>query len=293
MAFISRPLAAFPRLLVAVLALSVIPVLGAASSASATSIPATTDPLCVVHATSPIVESGEGLDNNSSIAAVIQVECDPTWSESTVEIDGTQLSDACGDTLSWSTPYDPAELEAGAQFSVTLDDDGNATAVVWGGPSCAASRNRIIATLEAPPFPQPYTFITIDPPVSTAVGVYPTPASEVEDSVYSSVATVVNVEFPSVFDGKTVTIKSDALYARCDGDLYWYGPEEAPLNGGYASPEATVTLDNDGNAFAIAFGSGSCAKGSSTITADLDVAPYTTKTKNFTIQSPRPTVPTP
>jgi len=289
MGSIPTPRVVLPRVIVAVLALSFVPMVGAASAYAVT--PKTATPVCVVHSAATALDQGLG-DTNSSIADIIQVECLAIYSEQTVTIDATQLNDACDDTLSWLAPNsagpDP-EFSEGAQFEVTLDDDGNATAVLWGGPSCAPSKDRISASLNAPPYSTAATSVTVLPPHDTKVGVTSTPANEVEDSVYSSVATVIQVELPSVYSEKSVILKSDELYTRCDGELFWYGADESILNGGDSSPEATVTLDNNGNAFAVAIGSESCASGKSTVTADLTTVPYTTLVGSFTILSPRVT----
>ena len=290
MGVISRLLVVIPRLLVAVLAVSIIPVLGAASANAATA-KKTPPPVCVVHSSPTALDQGLGA-SNSSIAVIVTVECQAVYAEQSVEIDATQLNDACNDTLSWLAPNsagEGADFSEGAQFSVTLDDDGNANAVLWGGPSCAPSKDRIGASLLAPPYYTTSTELTVLPPHDTKAGVTAEPASLVEDSVYSAVATVIQVEFPSVQSEKSVIIKSDELYARCDDDLFWYGADESSLNGGDSSPEATVSLDNNGNAFAVAIGPESCASGKSTITADLTTVPYTTEVGSFTILSPRVT----
>ena len=52
-----------------------------------------------------------------------------------------------------------------------------------------------------------------------------------------------------------------------------------------------VQLDNDGNAFVVMLGGGSCASGTSEIEASLESAPYTTYTTTFTILPPQPTLP--
>ena len=140
-------------------------------------------------------------------------------------IDATQLSNACQGTLSWAAPLFAPGNEHASQFQVQLDNDGNAIAAVWGGPSCAPSTDRISASLNAPPFTTVATSFTILPPANTKVGVTANPKSIVEDSVYSAVATVVQVEFPSVYAEKYVTIKSDELNTRCNDTLSWFGPE--------------------------------------------------------------------
>jgi hypothetical protein len=277
------------RLLVAAVALTIAPLVGSASAAAhlwpAKPKPKP-DPVCVIHSNPSMVEAGLGTAAESSLADIIQVECRPIYSQNTVTIDATQLSNACHGTLSWATP--PAAPSAtGAQFTVTLDNEGNAIAVVWGGPSCAPSKDRISASLNAPPFVTPATTFVAIPPGNTRPGVTANPASEVEDSVFSSVATVIQVEFPSVQAEKSVTIKSDELNTRCAATLSWFGPEETALTTG---AETTVQLDDNGNAFVVAIAGPSCASGLSTITADLTTAPYTTEVGHFTVQSPRSTV---
>lgn len=243
-------------------------------------------PLCVVHSNGPTVESGEGV-NESSVADIIQVECRPIFSQNTVTIDGSQLFHQCQGRLVWVQPR--ISVSPGPQFTVQLDNDGNAIAEVLGGPSCAPATARIFASLNAPPFPTASTTFTVLPPQNTKPGVTATPRREVEDAVFSSVATVIQVEFPSSQAEKFVTIKSDEMAARCQ-NLLWDG-----FVGGIPAtivigPEVTVQLDNNGNAFVVARGEPSCASGTSTITADLTTVPYTTFSTNFTILSPRPTI---
>ena len=106
--------------------------------------------------------------------------------------------------------------------------------------------------------------------------------------MFSSVATVIQVEFPSSLAEQSLVITSQELFARCAGNLTWYGADETLLAKNVNN--ATVTLDDNGNAFVVAVGGPSCASGTSTITADLFLAPYTTFTTHFTILSPRPTI---
>jgi hypothetical protein len=234
-----------------------------------------------------MVETGFLL-TESSIADVIQVECRPIFSQNTVTIDVSQLFNQCQGRLFAFLPFAPVPVPLVIpQIVVTLDNDGNATAVVFGGPSCAPATARIFASLNAPPFPTVSTTFTVLPPNNTPPGVTASPRSEVEDAVFSSVATVVQVEFPSSQAEKFVTLKSDELFARCAGGLAWFGPEGALLAVG---PEAVVQLDNNGNAFAVVVGPLSCASGPSTITAELHTVPYTTFASTFTVLSPRPTV---
>jgi hypothetical protein len=242
-------------------------------------------PLCVVHSNPSTVESGLGPAQESSIADIIQVECKPIYSQNSVTINATQLNNLCHGTLSWAAPPF-APLFTGPFFTVFLDNDGNATAAVWGGPSCAPGTALITASLNAPPFTTASTTFRILPPRNTKPGVTANPSTEVEDGVYSSFATVIQVEFPSYQAEQFVNISSPELLASCAGALAWYGPLEAPLGGGN---NVTVQLDNNGNAFVVLIGGPSCASGTYTIVADLTTVPYTTYTTTFTVLSPRPT----
>lgn len=114
------------------------------------------------------------------------------------------------------------------------------------------------------------------------------PSVEVEDSIYSSVETVIYVEFPAVDSEQFVKINAQELFARCAGGISWFGAEMAagsPPTGAYTF----VQLDNNGNAFVTAEAGPSCAAGTSTIEASLTIAPFTSYLTNFTILSPRPT----
>ena len=258
--------------------LSVVEHLGFASATAAL-------PTCVVGSNPSFVESGIGPTASSSIADVVQVNCKPVYAEQNVTIDATQLDDACQGTLKWYQPSIGLD-GTGAQFTVTLDDDGNATAVVLGGPSCAVGTDLIDASVDAPPYTTSSTTFTIVAPHSTPPGVTANPSAEIEDSVSSSVATVVELEFPPVEAGGTVIVKSDELYARCGASLTWYGPGGQTTTG----DEAVVKLDDDGNAYVVAVGGPSCAEGSSTITANLKTAPYTSYVGSFLILSPQPSI---
>jgi hypothetical protein len=249
---------------------------------------------------------------NSSIADVIEVECNPELSESIVTLSSEELYSRCQGDLYWADPYEFAELEEGVEaarglkkgkrtkskkneavdgpnFQVELDDDGNATAVVWGGPSCAAGQSLVSAHLVEAPYDTFTTSFTVDAPKPTATGVEVFPKSEVEDDFTSSVASIVNVEFPSVYAEHYVNINAAQLYDRClvppyltfigpDGEYYGSGEE---ISG--------VQLDNDGSAFLVMIGSASCASGPSEIDASLEAKPYTTVSTEFTILPPQPT----
>jgi hypothetical protein len=227
----------------------------------------------------------------SSIADVIEVECEPVFAEHHVVISANELYSRCDHRLFWRTPY-TGETSSSASFEVELDNAGNATAVVIGGPSCAAGESLIAAHLTEAPFTTVTTGFTVLPPRPTEPGVFATPSSKVEGEFYSDVATIVQVEFPPVFAEEPVNINFSQLYSRCHEDpkteILTMDNGEVRTSDG---EEETLYLDNDGNAFAVLIGNSSCAAGSSLIEASLENAPYTTYTTDFTIEPPRPTFP--
>ena len=138
-------------------------------------------PTCVVNASpNDFIESGLGSEH-SSVAFVITVECQPTFSEQYVEIHTPQLFNACQGQLRWYNAATTAVVAGSENLEVQLDDDGNATAIVLGGPSCAASWDLIEADLTVAPYTTATTQVQIAPPVSTRPGVFALPASQVEE----------------------------------------------------------------------------------------------------------------
>jgi hypothetical protein len=262
---------------------------------------------CVVHALpSSFMDQGE-FGWASTVADVIEVECEPVYAEHYVTISANELFSRCDKQLRWFNFYDTKVGAVGEEPSTTveLDNAGNATAVVLAGPSCAAGESLISAHLDEAPFTTVTTGFTVLPPRPTEPGVFATPSTKVEDENTSSVATIFQVEFPPVFAEEPVDVNWSQLYSRCH-----LGPKTVYLrlvsvavetpNGIVYKPvieeavgeEIThLTLDNDGNAFVIVFGTASCAAGTSLIEASLENAPYTTYTTTFTVEPPRPTFP--
>ena len=244
---------------------------------------------CVVNSLPSFMDQGE-FGKSSSIADVVEVECEPVYAEHTIRFSSNELYSRCQHHLSWSLPY-PYSPQSGSGFSVTLDNDGNATAVIWGGPGCAAGESLIAAHMEQAPFLTVTTPFVVQPPRPSPPGVYTLPKEEVENEETSSVATIVHVEFPPVYAEQGVNINAEQLYSRCHipPKLVWVGAGGEKLEGG--SNLDGLKLDNDGNAFVVILGGGSCASGSSEIEASLESAPYTTYTTTFTILPPQPTLP--
>jgi hypothetical protein len=247
---------------------------------------------CVVHALpDTFMDQGE-FGSASSVADIVEVECEEVFAEKSVRISANELYSRCDQKLYWRTPHEPG-FSTGPSFSVELDNDGNATAIVIGGPSCAAGESLIAAHLESAPFTTATTGFTVLPPRPTEPGVFATPESKVEGEVFSDVATIVQVEFPPVFAEEPVNINSNEFYSRCHNSPK---TEAIIMVDGHPAvvrslEEGTLFLDNDGNAFAVLIGNSSCASGTSLIEASLENAPYTTYTTNFTIEPPQPSFP--
>jgi hypothetical protein len=238
---------------------------------------------------SPIsfVEQGLGA-HTSSVAFVFNLECQPVYGESIVELHSPQLNNACHDTLKWysATGSGPDGVDpshgTGESFDVMLDDDGNAEAVVWGGPSCGATS----ALVEASPGTSAVTVVHIKPPTDTPPGLTIWPAKQIEDSTTSSVATIFYAEYPSRFAESRVEFSDAQLYDRCAGGITWVGADGQVLAHGKS---VVTTLDDNGNAFVVALAGPSCASGSTLGTADLVGPPYTTYASRFWVLSPRVT----
>jgi hypothetical protein len=242
-------------------------------------------PTCVVRSLPSFTDQGE-FAQAGSVADIVEVSCAPVYDGKTIKLSANELYNRCKQSLSWSSPF-PYTPSEGPSFTVTLDDAGNATAALWAGPSCASGESLITAHLEEAPYETFTTAFVVLPPKASTPGVIATPSSQVEDDVYSSIATVVQVEFPPVYAERPVDISAEQLYARCliAPHLVWVGPDETVIG---EEEEATlkVKLDNTGSAFVVVLGGASCASGPSEIEASLEQAPYTTYTTSFTVDSP-------
>jgi hypothetical protein len=288
---------------VAVLALSAFVLSGTAAAHSShhkKAVPPASEPgggtsspeTCVVHALpASFMDQGE-FGSASSIADIIEVECEPVYAEHHVKISANELYSRCDRRLFWRTPF-PTGTSSGPSFEVELDNAGNATAIVIGGPSCAAGESLIAAHLTEAPFTTVTTGFTVLPPRPTEPGVFATPSSKVEGETYSDVATIIQVEFPPVFAEEPVNVNFSQLYSRCHEDpkTEVLTMVEGEVDTNRSTEEETLYLDNDGNAFAVLVGNASCAAGTSLIEASLVNAPYTTYTTDFTVEPPRPTFP--
>jgi len=252
---------------------------------------------CIVRSLPSFVAQGE-FGRASSVADIIEVECESVYAEHFVKVSSQELFNACDGKLSWFSLGQKGGLVKGSSISkVPLDDDGNATIVVWGGPSCASITESLIsAHLEAAPYETFTANFSVLGPKPTPVGVKALPPTQVEGDTFSNVSTIIEVEFPTVDAEKIVHINGEQLFARCliFPHLVWVGPDEGETIAGEkglleAAETVKVKLDNDGNAFVVAIGLYSCASGVSEIEASLEVAPYTTYKSDFTIKAPEET----
>ncbi len=172
----------------------------------------------------------------------------------------------------------------GPDFYVDLDDNGNGTAVVWGGPSCDPGSYRISATLYYYPYKSAHTDVTVATGNGLTPGLKAYPSSEIEDASYGGADVIFYAHFVSGTAGQEVTFSDPALYDRCASGIMWYGADEQYLGSG---KQVNTTLDGNGNAFAIAIAY-ACSPGPTTGSVVLDANPHTTYNAGFTIDQPKP-----
>jgi hypothetical protein len=249
---------------------------------------------CVVHSLPSFVAQGEAntqgeFNTAATVADVVEVECNPSiyGTGSRLRVTANQLFSRCKGRLTWYVP-NPYRVEQGNGVSVELDADGNATVALLAGPGCMAGESLITAHMEEEPFESFATAFSVLAPQLTPPGVSAKPAAQVEDSLSSGVATIIESEFESGSEQK-VHIGSEELFHRCrvPPHLHWIRENREEQSG--VSEIREVQLDNDGNAFVIAIGDASCAPGASLIEADLESKPFTTFTTTFTVLPPQPT----
>ena len=174
---------------------------------------------CVVVSQPSFVDQGE-FSQAGSVADIVEVHCNSVYAEQYVKLSATELNSRCKGGISWqiSDVRQATQSMVRASSKVLLDDAGNATVAVFGGPSCASGESLISAHLEEAPYETFTTSFTVVPPHATTPGVTTLPSSQVEDDITSSVATIVEVEFPSVYAEKYVDINAEQLYARCQNE---------------------------------------------------------------------------
>ena len=107
------------------------------------------------------VETGDSTATGiSDVYSVFQVEADPVYAGSTVQISSIQLFNSCLGGVTWTTNMGTF---TGATATATLDDDGNAV-FAFTGKQCAATTSLVTAVVEAGTFPNYQTMYTVLPP---------------------------------------------------------------------------------------------------------------------------------
>lgn len=197
--------------------------------------PLTSSETCAVQAVpSSLVE----LSTNGSAAAIVDVAC-AAYAGKSFQLESAQIYARCENHLTWSAPY-PYAPSSGSSFKVQLDSKGNATVVLWAGPGCIPGRSLIAAELEEPPYITLTTEFAILPPQVTAPGLTLLPSNVVENSTHSSVASILQLEFPPEYAAsRVVYVASDQLFAHCLAapHLVWVGPDGTVLGNGTESAE--------------------------------------------------------
>lgn len=259
---------------------------------------------CLVHSLPSFVAQGE-FAVAATVADVIEVECNPYvyGTGAPVTITAAQLSSRCQE-LTWYVPNESAGnggdgtvtpdagfvWKSGPSVTLHLDVDGNATVALIAGPHCMAGESLVTLDEDESPYETFTTAFQVLPAGPTPPGLYATPSSQVEDAASSAVATIVEAEFTGAPEAK-VRLGAGQLYNRCQrGEhLIWVRENRELVVGPELADEHAVELDNDGNGFALAIGSDSCAEGVSLIEGDLEQSPFTTLTTEFTVLPPQPT----
>jgi hypothetical protein len=296
------PLAALMLAAVAVPAAGLARGAPATTGAPASPLPA---PACLIHSLPSFVAQGE-FATAATVGDVLEVECNPTLygTGASVTITAAQLYSRCHE-LTWYVPDEPGgrgegvrELapdsgfvsSSGPSVHLHLDVDGNANVALIAGPHCMVGESLVTLDEDESPYETFTTAFQVLPATPTPQGLYATPSAQVEDATSSGVATIVQAEFTRAAEAK-VRLASEQLYDRCQRGphLIWVRENRELVIGPELVGEHAVELDNDGNGFALAIGSTSCAEGASLIEGDLEQSPFTTLTTEFTVLPPQPT----
>jgi hypothetical protein len=267
---------------------------------------------CAVHSLPSFIDQGEGF-TASSVADIIEVECEPGYEEASATISSQELQSRCH-TLIWGRINQiTGEWEGIKSPKVTtvLDNADNATVVVFGGPSCSTGSSLVSAHLNEAPAEtfttnfavlQPQSskpgITALDPPATSTIG----NGMKVEDSNFSDVATIVQLEFEKRYAEKEVILNAEQLYFDCpvgtglSVHVTAVGPEGFVL--ALAGEEGVVrlpkfspfTLNNNGNAFVVLLASQSCTPATLGIEASVNAPPgFTTYETPFTVLEPQAT----
>ena len=234
---------------------------------------------CAVHSLPSFVE-----EEPSNVEDIVEVGCEPAYAGDTVTVSSSQLNTRCKGDLTWSSPY-PFSPVTGSGITVKLTGAANATLALW-GDSCSTGTNLITAHLEQSPFETTTTSFDVLPPELTTPGVHALPSAQVENKVYGSAATVVEVSLSPDEIGDSVLFQSAELYQGCAATphLTWIGPDATVLAGS-AEEISKVTPDLDGHAYVVVLGGRSCMEASYIIDAFVEQSPFTTYSTDFTINA--------
>ncbi|HEX3511837.1 MAG TPA: hypothetical protein VHT27_12150 [Solirubrobacteraceae bacterium] len=261
---------------------------------------------CKITSLPGLMRQGE-LNEAGNVGDIVEIECNPAVfpGGTEVELSDAQLYNRCNATTDGYGTIHWATLAGGVQTGPiahgVLDGDGNLTVDLVAGPNCAVggtviSANTVVGNGNTVVESFAAAF-AVEPAKPTPEGIEIKPTSQVEDEYTSSASTLIQAEFNST-EAK-VRVAAPELNARCeiggslflrpDGELVW----AKELAGGYdkVDPSGTEALatDNDGNAFVIAIGLGSCKPGKSYFQVDEEASPFNTEEAPFTILAPEPT----
>jgi hypothetical protein len=252
----------------------------------------TTDPAMVVTASpDPVMETG------GVIMTVVQIETNPSFAGDQVEVSSTQLAASCETVY-----YVPFIGVVGELDFLTLDGDGNATAIIV-GEQCDPGSDVIDADLVVAPYDTALTTLQVVPPNVTSPGVTGYPNNEVEvgdangignnDIGNSDIFAVFEVETNPVYAEQQVDIDSAQLDASCGEEWTWISPNPTGLSrsgtGVNLGLPADAILDDDGNAV-FGFYGRSCAAGTADVIADVEAGTYPTYITTYTVDPPAPTI---
>lgn len=268
---------------------------------SAALVEAKEEPACKVTANpGDVIDIGE-LAHASSIATILEVECEARFSEKMVRIASNELWSKCDKKLKWivASPalHEPSAGEnEGKEIEAELDDDGNATVALIGGPSCAAEGGALVTVdLGAGTRPTTSTEVIIESPRTTPEGLslYPDYGGKIgpgaiESATDSSLVGLAVIEFPPGYAEEEVSVTDRQLFEKCDlpPKIRWFNEGAEKIAEGV---EATTRLDDDGNAFVVFEAGESCKAGHTLFEASLEEPPFTTLTADFKVLPPQST----
>jgi hypothetical protein len=279
---------------------------------------------CKIYTLPGLMRQGE-FGNVGSVGDIVNVECNPAVfpGGTVVELSDAQLQSRClGLTggkeffhgVGWVNPNEfskgtPA-IAVGNSIKVELDGDGNVNVALIAGPNCAVGGTVISGHTEVgkgnTTVESFAAGFAVEPAKPSPEGATLMPKEQVEDEESSSVATLLQVEFPS--SEAKVRVAAPELFSRCEvapfglpeAKVIWVRPDFTgipvgigkELAGGIAveaGGQEALKTDNDGNAFVIALGAESCKPGKSYFEVDEEASPFTTEEPSFTILPPQPT----